>query len=753
MRRCSHSILHLRLHLTIQNIDSRTGSRRLSFLGTQLSPRHIGGGESSCLLFRAREKDRKGSVRRVACVLRREIMFRIVENTDGSTSILDRMSGKLLTVIPAKNRVKESKGPSPSRTVTSSVPSTPTTQRHAFQNSCNRISSSASRPTPGAPTPDQKADEPLSSPISRSDTVSKSSAGTSEPVRRLRPRNIQPEYNEDRAFEALIHSGTGLLSVPYTVSEAPEGCNRKPDHLVVVYKHSPERQAETPNRMRLLPAVTLNKLQAGLHHPKAVILAAPSAGSFPVEVSEPENDCIDQTTFNQYLNLIPASAVTKRTSTELKQKWPLRLHSRTSPSSRSKKSIQSKYSNPAQRSPITNHKSQLSVGGKNALTELQTRSEVEKNIWFSSIKSNERFVTSQKTPQNVLHVDPNGVLHLIPSVGGLSENGIVAKQSHVIRKQSSGSSCSSTDIRSCPPHDRDLFFSLPVNSMCETMKSEQRKTMLRRFVKKYHLKPADHYKPGVEMSSPLGKRLLDAYTTIVNLQSVAEVLRFVRSYDRHCSTSIAMHKHLLQSIKCSFSPKVRVEFGMPSPSKSNLLTSRILRSQLTISSTSNAWGLKSYHIYAFSKQERLEKSLTMTCGLDWKARLLALHCEDISVAASASPVIDHLSLIPPDQRSPGVRTPELQPASSTTADSAVIELDDSYDEVCVTQLVAHDQNQNQMILCDEDEEEMEEDEEVILIGGSSSYCCPSASAARPETSSNFLPVTPNRSPVEVLIEF
>lgn len=31
-------------------------------------------------------------------------MFRIVENSDGSTSILDRLSGKLLTVIPAKSR-------------------------------------------------------------------------------------------------------------------------------------------------------------------------------------------------------------------------------------------------------------------------------------------------------------------------------------------------------------------------------------------------------------------------------------------------------------------------------------------------------------------------------------------------------------------------------------------------------------------------------------------------------------------------
>ena len=564
---------------------------------------------------------------------------------------------------------------------------------------------------------------------------------------------MQPEYNEDRAFEALIHPADGLI--PVTFSVPPDGSVRKPDHLVVVYKHSPERQAETPNRMRLLPAVTLNKLQAGLHHPKsgAGDALSTNSGRFPAEPAEPENDCIDQNTFYQYLNLIPAAAIAKKPVSELKQKWPLRHHSRTSPSTRAKNCITS----PSAGTRPLGSKSLQAIGNKSALTELQTRSEAEKNMWYSGLKLKEKFVTSQKTPQNVLHLDPNGVLHLIPSVGGLCENSVQQKQSHVQRKQSSGSSCSSSDIRSYPAHDQELFHGLPLQPANETMKAEQRKTMLKRFVKKYLLKPAEYYKPGIEMSSPLGKRLLDAYSAIVSLHSISDVIRFVKSYERHCSTSITNHRQLLQSIKCSFSPKVKIDFSLPSPSKTNLMTSRVLRSQLTISPTSNAWGLKYYHIYAFSKQERLEKSLTATAGLDWKGRLLALHCEDISLDVHKITCCDvcHQTVSPDAGHSCGSAVAADTSSNDQPLVTPVITLDDSYEEICDFRDVNQKQMQNQMVLCDEDDEEMDEDEEeeVILIGGPSSFCSPSASAERSETGSNHFPVTPNRSPAELLIEF
>lgn len=569
-----------------------------------------------------------------------------------------------------------------------------------------------------------------------------------EPARRLRPRNVQPEYNEDRAFEALIHPADGLIPVTSSVHADVH----KPDHLVVVYKHSPERQAETPNRMRLLPAVTLNKLQAGLHYPKTGSADAitPNASKFAAEPAEPENDCIDQDTFNQYLNLIPSEAVTKKSVSELKQKWPLRHHSRTSPSTRAKNSITTPT---AGLRPLVSKSLLTMTGNKSALTELQTRSEVEKNMWFSSLKQKRKFVTSQKTPQNVLQVDPNGVLHMIPSVGASCENSALQKQTHVLnRKHSSSSSCSSrSDVRTYGAHDQELFCGLPLHATTESMKSEQRKTMLKRFVKKYLLKPAEYYKPGIEISSPLGKRLLDAYSTIVNLQSSFEVIRFVKSYERHCSTTSLSHRQLLQSIKCSFSPKVKVDFLLPSPSKTNLLTSRVLRSQLMISPTSNAWGLKSYHIYPFSKQERIEKSLTMTTGLDWKGRLLALHCDDICLDVHKITCCDVCRQ--PISADAGHSCGSLFAAKLTREDDDVMEphpiaLSDNFEEA------ADSSDMNQMILCDEDDEEMDgEEEEVILIGGPSSFRSSHSSSERPDSSSNYLPVTSNRSPVEVLIEF
>jgi hypothetical protein len=500
--------------------------------------------------------------------------------------------------------------------------------------------------------------------------------------------------------------------------------------------------------MRLLPAVTLNKLQAGLHQSaKSRSSDAPSltTARFPIEVAEPENDCIDQNTYYQYLNLIPAAAMSKKPASELKQQWPLRNHSRVWPSTRAKNSISSAPNRPL------NSKSLHATGNKSALSELQSRTEVEKSIWFNGLKSKEKFVTSQKTPQNVLHLDPNGVLHLIPSAG-LYENGVQQKHaSHLQRKQSSGS-----DPRSLHAHDRDLFCDLPLQSSAEPMKSDQRKLVLKRFVKKYLLKPAEYYKPGIEMSSPLGKRLLDAYSSIVSLHSISDVIRFIKSYERHCSTSILTHRQLLQSIKSSFSPKVKIEFSLPSPSKTNLITSRILRSQLMISPTSNAWGLKSYHIYAFSKQERLEKWRTVTSGLDWKARLLALHCDDVSLDVQKVTRCDlcQQPVSPDDGHSCGSQNP-LPPESGCSLTEqmretpAIISLDDSYD---VAICERHDMNQNQMVLCDEDDDEMEEeDEEIILIGGGSTFC--SSTGRHDNESSNYTPISSNRSPVEVLIEF
>lgn len=583
-------------------------------------------------------------------------------------------------------------------------------------------------------------------------------AGPEQPVRRLRPRNVQPEYNEDKAFENLIHPGHSVLSASGIANEDGDGSgSRKPDHLVVVYKHSPEAQIETPNRMRLLPAATLNKLQAGLHHLKSGTQdqSGPDPSLFPAETTEPENDCIDQHTFAQYLNLIPtASLNNKKTITDLKQKWPLRLHSRASPIVRSKSSA----------SPRTGQQNSIkSVGGscgRSLCFDSPAKSEAEKNnMWINSIKSKERFVTSQKTPQNVLQLDPNGVLHLVPSVGSIENNNnnnnknnnnyIVTTQSQPLKKQT----CSNP----YPSHDQDLFCVLPYQPSGESMKSEQRKTLLKRFVKKYMLKPAEYYKPGLEMTSPLGKRLLEAYASIVNLQSGADLLRFVKSYERNCSTSL-LNRQLVNTARGSLSAKVKIDFALPSPSKTNCMTARLLRSQLAVNPASNAWGLKSYHIYPFSKQERLEKSLTMTSGLDWKARLISLHSDDMRVQVQELTSCDvcHQEFDADVGHSCYTDLPATS-CDESAPEPQVFELSDSCDQI---PFEADEQPFHQMVLCDEDEEEEEmntvtvqeeEEEEVILISGPSSFH--SVSDSQTSRNVNFESIPRNRSPAEVLIEF
>ena len=516
--------------------------------------------------------------------------------------------------------------------------------------------------------------------------------------------------------------------------------------------------------MRLLPAATLNKLQAGLHHLKSGTQdqSGPDPSIFPAEASEPENDCIDQHTFAQYLNLIPtASLNNKKAITDLKQKWPLRLHSRASPTARSKSSASLRTGQQ------NSNKTVSSSCGRSLCFDSPAKSEAEKNnMWINSIKSKERFVISQKTPQNVLQLDPNGVLHLVPSIGSCVENNnnnnntnnnnnyIVTTQSHPLKKIT----CSNP----YPAHDQDLFCVLPNQPSGESMKSEQRKTLLKRFVKKYMLKPAEYYKPGLEMTSPLGKRLLEAYASIVNLQSGADLLRFVKSYERNCSTSL-LNRQLVNTIRSSLSAKVKIDFALPSPSKTNCVTARLLRSQLAVNPASNAWGLKSYHIYPFSKQERLEKSLTMTSGLDWKARLISLHSDDMRVQVQELTSCDvcHQEFDADVGHSCYNESPAAA-CDESAPEPQVFELSDSSDQI---PFQPEEQPFHQMVLCDEDEEEdeemntvtvreeeeEEEEEEVILISGPSSFH--SVSDSQTSRNVNFESIPRNRSPAEVLIEF
>jgi len=169
-------------------------------------------------------------------------------------------------------------------------------------------------------------------------------------------------------------------------------------------------------------------------------------------------------------------------------------------------------------------------------------------------------------------------------------------------------------------------------------RQEGRKCLVKKFVSKYSIKPAQYYRPGLDVSSPMGRRLLESFSLGLGLSSLNELRKIIRSYERYCGTNSLTHRHLLSHLKaCSVTSlasnkSIKIDLtALPSPDKGNVITSRLLRSQQVINPASNAWGLKSYHIYTFSKQERLEKMKTMESGLDWKGRLLSMHCEVVSL--------------------------------------------------------------------------------------------------------------------------
>jgi hypothetical protein len=165
-------------------------------------------------------------------------------------------------------------------------------------------------------------------------------------------------------------------------------------------------------------------------------------------------------------------------------------------------------------------------------------------------------------------------------------------------------------------------------------RQDNKRLLVKKFISKYLAKPAQYYRPGMELSSPMGKRLLESFSLGLGLSSVKELRKIVRSYERYCGANSMTHKQLLASLKGQHSSKVKIDLiSLPSPDKNNCLTSRLLRSQQMINPASNAWGLKSYHIYTFSKQDRMEKMKTMETGLDWKGRLVAMHCDSFSLDA------------------------------------------------------------------------------------------------------------------------
>lgn len=143
------------------------------------------------------------------------------------------------------------------------------------------------------------------------------------------------------------------------------------------------------------------------------------------------------------------------------------------------------------------------------------------------------------------------------------------------------------------------------------------------FIRKFIIGNINLDNPGVEITSPLGKRLLDK-NSFVKINSTFILMKSILNYEKYCSTNNSKSSILrgLLHVTLNTAANYKIDFSPDSSiMRANCITGRLLRSQMILNPHSYAWGLKSYHIFTFSKQERLEKLLTLKTKMDWKSRL------------------------------------------------------------------------------------------------------------------------------------
>lgn len=139
--------------------------------------------------------------------------------------------------------------------------------------------------------------------------------------------------------------------------------------------------------------------------------------------------------------------------------------------------------------------------------------------------------------------------------------------------------------------------------------------MKQNFLKHQYLKFSNQYISKVDLSSPLGRRLLSNVPNHLRLTPSRSDL--IPIYEKYCGTSNKSVFHSLIN-------------NMPNSSViSNPIKSRITRSNNSINGAVCAsWGPRNYtHIYTFSKEQRLERAANLETGLDWKGRILSYCCK------------------------------------------------------------------------------------------------------------------------------
>ena len=463
--------------------------------------------------------------------------------------------------------------------------------------------------------------------------------------RKLRPRNDKTDYNEDKKFHTLMNPQLEVInnnrnvnnynSVQSQARQMTSREDKKNDHFAVVYKgHSLIDKNSSSNEASRLQQLLTKEIAIKEDIPK--------------EISEHDTDCIDEESYFRYLNLISKSTREKKSDDYFKTTWPLRLIARSKPYIKVQ-IVQQLQQKPQQKQQ--QQQQQQSQPLPHVITHINNSKCARKETISSSSSRVTSTQSSSSTSMSLIQSkiqlsNPHSTPPLLESEAK-SGRQFLAKQNwknqvrafnqnldHGLIENSSGKRPLNNSLIMFTTKDTELkngaqvyfnkysqFYPLYASSKSPIKASfnQVENLMKQNFLKHQYLKFSNQYISKVDLSSPLGRRLLSNVPNHLRLTPSRSDL--IPIYEKYCGTSNKSVFHSLIN-------------NMPNSSViSNPIKSRITRSNNSINGAVCAsWGPRNYtHIYTFSKEQRLERAANLETGLDWKGRILSYCCKPCRV--------------------------------------------------------------------------------------------------------------------------
>ncbi|KAI1303724.1 hypothetical protein HDE_02211 [Halotydeus destructor] len=519
-------------------------------------------------------------------------MIKLVEQADGSTAVVCRNSNSVLSVIPKTTKLS-SLVPRSLISINNNV-----LNRKPFQLSPSSSSTSNSNITMKSTIiPTSGDSRQLLSSVKRITTIRIETEDQTKPVSNCNNNQQNQLLAQIKGSTNSVHDNTepkpaasGRTFRPRGVTEYNEDkafqnlverhlnssevitVPDKPDHQVITHKVHRENGVSSPNRIRTMPNKTLNIIRQ-------------------IEPTEPPQvgvDRMSRDSFAKHLNLVPKKDLERVGTKELERSWPLRLQARTV-LAKDRSYYLEDSRNQDEVDFLDRKPSELRSPQNNRISAFQ---------WLHELRSR---IKDDKPEPQVIVKEPNGVLVLKRAAEVLGQSDLLEP----FQSSALASPSSSQQVRSQNTFDNKRLGVL------------ERSGHVNQFVQMF-----TQY---IEFSSNLGKFYTDLHPYV---KLSLEKKRKRVQYHHEERTRGPLDPRWLETEQAGF--------GV-SPESSLSVRAVKTRSRRTVNlngkTTATVTTCSSHvHSYAFTKQERLEKYFTLDSGLDWRGRLLALHCTPLSIS-------------------------------------------------------------------------------------------------------------------------